>query len=121
MLEDNGMQVSVMAGHVHKRVFWEQSGADYTVNGINSGALSIPNPHYLPEGQSKPEGRRWTQGTAVATLDLRARLVQFENVGFADIGDNKTAFYRGQLLSSERREGPGMLRKRVKELTEMQL
>lgn len=85
-LIDEGGQVSLWFGHVHKRNFYEISGADYSVNAISSGCLCPTTPHYAHEGQSTRSGRKWTQGTAIAQFNLNERLVHFENVQFEDVG-----------------------------------
>lgn len=99
-LIDLGGQVSVMMGHVHKRNFYSLAGADFDVEGISSGSLSPPNPHY--QFGSVKSGRGWEQGTAVATFNLLERGVEFENVKFTNINNTKMCYFRGQRLETER-------------------
>ena len=70
-LIDEGGQISIMMGHVHKRNFYEVTGADFSVNSVSSGCLCPTEPLYLPTGQDTQSGRKWTQGTAVASFSLR--------------------------------------------------
>ena len=93
-LVDLGMQVNVMAGHVHRFGEYVQRGARYTVRSVTSGCLSQPEPHYLPYGQSQHGARAWHQGTVVATALANEPDCSFEQVEF----DNGRAWFRGQRL-----------------------
>jgi UDP-2,3-diacylglucosamine pyrophosphatase LpxH len=97
-LYDEGAQISLMMGHVHKRNFYEIQGADFAVNGISSGCLCPTDPHYaFGTAQS---GRKWVQGTAVASFALDEREVLFENNKFADVGTKKVTRFRGERLET---------------------
>jgi hypothetical protein len=97
-LIDEGGQVSLMFGHVHKQNFFELRGADYAVRAISTGCLCHPHPHYAHKGTSSRSGRKWTQGTGVASFSLKGRLVQFENIAFERVGTRMISYLRGEKL-----------------------
>lgn len=93
-LIDAGGQVSVMAGHVHRRTYYSLVGARYSVQGVTSGCLAQIPPHYQMRGQTTKAGREHEHGTCIATVDLAGTHVEFENVGFVA----GQCFFRGQVL-----------------------
>lgn len=96
-LLDEGGQISLMFGHVHKENFFSIRGADYTVKAISSGCLCLTTPHYANPGQSSLPGRKWTNGTVVATLSLNDRLVNYEIVEF----QGSVCYFRGVMLENK--------------------
>lgn len=100
-LIDEGGQVSIWMGHVHKENAYTMRGADYTVKAKSSGALCLREPHYIREGQSTQSGRKWTQGTIVGTWNLSERPVSFEEITFDESGYDLKCWYRGKRLFSE--------------------
>jgi len=103
-LIDEGGQCSVMFGHGHKRKFYMLRGADFSVSAVMSGCLCELTPHYLGRGQSSVSGEKWVHGTAVATLDLTDRLVQFENPEFITNAKSSWTFFRGERINSDTSE-----------------
>lgn len=99
-LDDEGYQVSIMMGHVHRLNYYAKMGADFAVSAVSSGCLCDTTPHYMNKGQTSRAGRKWQQGTAIATVDLRGGFVQFENLLFRD----HQTLLRGKYLQSTRHE-----------------
>jgi len=80
-LEDEGSQINLWMGHVHKENFYVVRGADFTVRAVSSGCLCNLTPHYLERGRSALSGRKWTQGTAIGMTDLQEQPVQMDLAG----------------------------------------
>lgn len=98
MLRDNGYQLSLMAGHVHRLTQAEYTGADFSVRGVTGGCLCLP-PHYQ---RGRRPRRAWQLGTAIAHVDLRSRHVSIDNLRFETDGDVLHTFYQQQWWSVER-------------------
>jgi hypothetical protein len=97
-LIDLGGQVHVVMGHVHKFNMYEMRGAHYTVQGHSSGCLCLPEPHYLPSGQTQMPGRGWTQGTLVLSTIVDTPVLNVEHARFQRINDKLRCLLRGELL-----------------------
>lgn len=100
-LIDEGGQVSLAMGHVHRFSLYEMAGARYPVTAVTSGALCRPEPHYLPEGQTRRAGRGWTQGTVVLSTIVDTPMLSVEVVPFWRAGDSLMTIYRGREIRCE--------------------
>lgn len=96
LLDDIGYQVSTMAGHVHRLTYAEKRGEDFTVEAITSGCL-CNYPHYM---KGRRMTQKWKLGTAIATLDLRGRDVQFTNLMFQKDAARLWTRYQGEQLDA---------------------
>lgn len=101
-LWDLGGQINVMAGHVHRQTHYALHGADYTVQGITSGGLCPTEPHYQQRGRTA-QRRRWQQGTAFASMNIRHPHVTFENLLFVNDSTTKYTIARGQEFNVTKR------------------
>jgi len=99
-LDMTGGQVNYMAGHVHKRFYWQKAGYHYSVNSVTSACLCDLQPHY--KGY-KQDITGWEHGTCVAEIkrgDMQAT-AHFENLKFDE--DNEGALsvrYRGATFTA---------------------
>jgi hypothetical protein len=95
MLEDLSYQVSTMAGHVHRLTRYDRVGYRYPVSAITSGCLCHLLPKYAKGGKL---ARKWAQGTAFATVDMRGTFVAFDNVAFQRVGAELVAVSDGEVV-----------------------
>ena len=93
LIEQEGYQVSVIAGHTHRPQEYHAQGRRYGVVGATSGCLSTLTPKYL---HGKPSN--WKHGTAIARVHHPTGCVTVENVTFIEEKRHMLAITGNQLL-----------------------
>lgn len=97
LLDDQGYQVHVMAGHVHRTTSYTREGRRYPVTGITSGCLCQLLPAYM-SSKGKSMRRRWNHGMAFAAVDTRGTDVFFDNLRFSSVGNKIVVASDGEVL-----------------------
>lgn len=78
-----GGQINYMAGHVHRRSFWQRQGYYAGMASVTSGCLCQLQPHYTSYRADKTA---WENGTAIAEIRANSDRAGalFENLKFED-------------------------------------
>lgn len=97
LLDRVSYQMSVMAGHIHRKTDFTQQGRRYLVSAITAGCAQNLNPKYTKKKGLVPP-RPWVHGTAFALVDMNSEYVLFDNILYQRAAGKLIAVTNGQIV-----------------------
>jgi len=97
-LEMTGYQINYMAGHVHRRTYWQRQGYHYGVQSVTGACLCQLTPHYAGYRADKTN---WELGTCIADVPINAKGVHFDNLKFDDSPNGLMVRYHHHTYTSK--------------------